>query len=278
MRLSELRNWLGRGHRSDATDLVLSSLQPPAADIASTAGPAIASAQPGWTPQRLEIAEALWGEGCSAPGGTEELARLAAPLGLSAASSLLLLGAGSGGPAVRLAGDLGVWVGAFESDPVLAAAAKRRVQRAGTALAKRATVDHWNPAAPAFRRAAFHHAIAVEALHGDGAETVIAALARAVRPGGQLALLETVATPSLDRSDPAVRAWCSLEQRDPPRLRTDWLTGTLERLGFDIRVCEDVSARQVLQAVTGWKRLLRELRVERPTPRRAAAMVAEAEL
>jgi hypothetical protein len=52
----------------------------------------------------------------------------------------------------------------------------------------------------------------------------------------------------------------------------------MEDLRFDIRVSEDVTARHVRLAVTGWKHLVRGMKHDRPPPRRAAAMVAEAEL
>ncbi len=232
----------------------------------------------GWTRRRLRMAEALWGEGFLAPGGPDAVLRLAASLGLTAASSLLLLGVGSGGPTLRLAGDLGVWVRGYESDPYLAAMAARRIQRAGVALAKRATVEHWTPAHPGFPRRAFHHALTVEALRTDRPEDILAALAQAVRPGGQIALLETVAPASLDPADRAVAAWLRLDPAsaslpDPARV-----VRVLERLGFTIRLAEDISARHMRQAVGGWRRLLRELDAERPDAPHAAVLVAEAEL
>jgi hypothetical protein len=46
---------------------------------------------PVWPSARIGVVEALWGEGFLFPGGREETLRLAKPLGLSDASSLLLL-------------------------------------------------------------------------------------------------------------------------------------------------------------------------------------------
>jgi hypothetical protein len=138
-------------------------------------------------------------------------------------------------------------------------------------------VQPWNPAAPAFRKGAFHHAITVEALRAPRPEDVLTALAQAVRSGGQIALLETVASAPLDAADPAVAALCRLEQRDPPPPGTQWVTQPLERLGFEIRVAEDVSARHIRMAVAGWKHMVRQI-TQRPSPRRAAVLVAEAEV
>ena len=273
MRLLALRNRLGGSRR-----------QPPPPEVAPPWPPPVAvepdgvAAEGAWSRERLRLAEALWGEGFLLPGGADEVLRLAVPLGLSAASSLLLLGVGSGGPTLRLAGDLGVWVRGYESDPFLAAMAARRIQRAGVALAKRATVERWDPEHPGFGRRAFHHALTVEALATARPEDVLAALAQAVRPGGQIALLETVAPTPPDPADPAVAGWLRLEPQggllpDPARIGR-----TLERLGFEVRVAEDISARHMRQVVGGWRRLLRDLKADRPDVAHAVPLVAEAEL
>jgi hypothetical protein len=238
---------------------------------------AAATPNPAWTPRRLEVTDLLWGKGCMWPGGTEEVMRMAVPFGLSGASSLLLVGAGGGGPALRLAGELGVWVGGFEADPVLLEVAADRLHGAGAALAKRTSVQPWNPAVPAFRKQAFHFALSIEALRGPATAQIVAAIRGAVKPGGQVSILETVAPQPLDAHDPIVAAWCRLEHRAPPPPGTDWVTAPMSQSGFDIRVTEDVTARHARYAVTGWKLLLREMKTNKPPRRRAAAVVAEAE-
>src|SRR5690349_23629803 len=105
---------------------------------------------PVWPRARIAVAEALWGEGFLLPGGGEEVVRLAKPLGLSTASSLLLIGAGTGGPPRHIAAELGVWVTGYEANPRLVALANERSQRAG--LGRRAQVESWDP-----QRPYFHH-------------------------------------------------------------------------------------------------------------------------
>jgi hypothetical protein len=162
MRLAALRGWLERARRSydplgthgDAAAFGDADMPAGAAHDGAADGPASSqgavSLPSAWSPTRIDIAESLWGEGCVWPGGADEILRMALPFGLSDATSLLLVGGGSGA-ALQLAGHLGVWVTACEADPGLAAAAGRRVQRAGVALAKRAMVQAWQPAAPVFR-------------------------------------------------------------------------------------------------------------------------------
>ena len=124
---------------------------------------------PVWPSARIGIAEALWGEGFLCPGGAAETLRLAKPMGLSAASSLLLLGAGSGGSIRSIATSLGVWVSGFEANPRLAALANERSIRAG--LGRRAQVETWDPVAPKFPSHYYHHGMALEPLHGAQAGT-----------------------------------------------------------------------------------------------------------
>jgi len=201
-------------------------------------------------------AEALWGEGFIGPGGADEIKRLTAPFGLSAAHSLLLVGATAGGAARTIAADLGVWVTAYESDPDLAEVAARRLQRAGVALAKRATVAVWHPNAPAFARAAFHHALALDVLAGPRRDAVLGAIVHAVKPGGQVMVVQSI---------------------DPMAGDGEAIVSMLGLLGCDLRVVEDETARHARQVLQGWKLLVRQLRGARPAPVQAAALVAEAE-
>lgn len=223
------------------------------ADLPEVVAPAVPRA---WGAARLAQAEALWGEGFVGPGGGDEVKRLTAPFGLSAAHSLLLVGAGAGGAARAIAADLGVWVTAYEADPDLAEVAARRLQRAGVALAKRATVSVWQPEAPAFAVAAFHHALALESLAGARRDAVLGAIVRAVKPGGQVMVVQSVDTACGDG---------------------DEIVSMFELLGCDLRVIEDETARHARQVLQGWKLLVRQLRGARPAPAQAAALVAEAE-
>ncbi len=228
MPLAALRNWLvhrRRDSRAVSADALPrdeygeynSPAAPPASDPPSDATEAPQADRPAalWTQARIAVEEELWGTGYLTPGGAPELLRFAAPIGLSAASSLLLVGAGAGGPPQTLATDLGVWVAGYEADPDLAGLARRRIQRAGAALAKRATVAAWNRHDPALPARIAHHALALDAIRDATPEPVLAAIAGAVKPHAHLVLVETVTPAPLDPADPAIAAWCRLEGRRP---------------------------------------------------------------
>jgi SAM-dependent methyltransferase len=229
-----------------------------------------------WSASRIGVVESLWGEGFILPGGPEEIMRLARPLGLSNATSLLLLGVGSGGPAFTVTGELGCWVSGFEAEPQLAALGVERATRAG--LAKRAQIAVWDPADPNFAKQGFHHALLLQALRGAALAPVLTVAARAVRPGGHLVMLDLVADAKLDPADPAIAAWARLERRPADVPTEAAVTKLLTRLGFDVRVAEDISARHMAQALHGWHAAIRMLDKFKPGPAGAAIVVREAEL
>lgn len=276
MRLAQVRNWF-------VGDTVASEPIRPTPRLTAQAPsrlPAPSALAPkdllAWPATRIEVVEALWGEGFVFPGGEEEAVRLVRPLGLSAAASLLLIGAGSGGPPRAIASKLGVWVSGFEADQALMALAAVRCQRAG--LGKRAQVELWRPEQPQFRPHFYHHGLAIEPLNGQPPEPVLAAIARAIKPTGQIVLVELVADAALDRSDPIVARWADLEHRphDPPTEVS--VTRCLGRLGFDVRIVEDLSNRQSHLALRGWRDAVQQANGNKPSPAQAASMVAEAEL
>ncbi|MBU6499964.1 MAG: hypothetical protein KGQ40_15680, partial [Rhodospirillales bacterium] len=140
------------------------------------------------------------------------------------------------------------------------------------AVAKRVSVAGWNPRDPGLRRHGFHHALVLDGLrHGDIA-AALGALVAAVKPGGQFVLQELVA----EEPGAALAAWCRLDGRAPPP-RAGQIGDELARLGLDIRVSEDQSARHQGQICQGFAARLRELQGARLPAAYAAALVGEAE-
>ena len=231
---------------------------------------------PVWPSARIGVAEALWGEGFLFPGGDAEVLRLVNPLGLSAASSLLLIGAGSGGPSRCIATEFGVWVTGYEANPRLLELANERTRRAG--LGRRAQVEPWDPLTPKFPRRYFHHGLVIEALRVAGLEPLLAATSRALKPGGQLVLLETVSDLPLDAADPMVAGWARLDHRPAAVPSELAITDVLRRLGFDVRIVEDLSRGDMQNVIRAWRAAVQAMRGTRPTLRQAALVVREAEL
>jgi len=273
MLLDSILNLLGR-QAAPAARLPASVAPPPPSIVPDAGLPE--DDDPVWPSARISVAEALWGEGFLFPGGGGEVLHLAKPLGLTDASSLLLVGAGSGGPSRLIADEFGVWVTGYEANPRLAALANERAQHAG--LGRRAQVEPWDPAAPKFPPRYFHHGIAIEPLHGAKAAPTLAAIAQALKPGGQLVLIEAVADSPLDPVDPVVAAWTRLDHRGADMPSELAVTKALGQLRFDVRIVEDVSSRHMHNAIHGWREAVRAMEDQRPELRQVAVVVREAEL
>ena len=230
-----------------------------------------------WPPERIALTNRLWGTGFIVPGGEAEILRLARPLGAASSSSLLLVGVGAGGPATAVTRNFGAWVTGLDNDAMLLAAAKGVVAKAQ--LAKKIRIGSWDPHAPTFAPHSHHHCLALEPLHGAQPEPILDGLVKALRPGGQLVMTELIADKPLNPNDPTVARWAALERRDPDGLVAGIaITRMLGRVGLDVRIAEDISARHLEQAMLGWRILLRDLQGRKPPKQEAAQMVAEAEL
>jgi hypothetical protein len=168
-------------------------------------------------------------------------------------------------------------VSGFEADPDLAAAAVNRI--AHRRLTNRVQVETWNREEPRFREHFYHHALALEPLHGSNPERTLSPIATALRPGGQLMMIEVVTGKPLDPANPVLADWARLEHRAPTTVPAEAaITRILRRLLFDVRVTEDVSRRHIQQAMAGWSGVVSSLQNARPDRREAMRCVQEAEL
>ena len=277
MAMKAVMNWFGKPPALAERVPRIAPRVEPVVQPAQAPAPGAPVRRPLWTPQRLAATDALWGDGYQLPGGEIETLRLAKPLGLSAASTMLLLGAGTGGAACSVSVKLGAWVSGFEADPSLAAAATDRVARLN--LTKRVQIESWDPVEPVFRQHFYNHGHALEPLRGAAPELVLAALSTGLKANAQFSMTELVADVPLERTDPEVAAWAAVECRDPSGVPTETaITRILSRLGFDVRIVEDVSQRNMEQALTGWRIAVKVMEDDRPNASKAMGFVLEAEL
>lgn len=271
---SAMRSWLQRSSHPVKAKPV------PAPDAAVQPSPHAAPPEPQirslWPPARLALVHQLWGDGFNFPGGEIDTLRLARPLGISAASSLLIVGVGSGGPAITITRNLGAWVTGMDNDPSLLAAARVLVSQAQ--LGKKISIKPWDPDEPAFAAKGHHHCLALEPFHNAQPEPILDSLAQGLKPGGQIVITSLAAPDPLDPADPTVRRWAELERRDPANLPAPVaVTRMLGRMGLDVRVVEDMSRSHLEHALLGWRVMLRDLD-HKPTRREAVPLIAEAEL
>jgi hypothetical protein len=222
-----------------------------------------------------QLADQLWGDGFLLPGGAAEANRLANLLPLSPATTLLLIGSDAGGAANAIATTRGAWVAAQQDNLLLA----ERMALKLRPLGKRATVATWDAEEPFFRHRYHHHALALEALRRCPGARLLPALSAALKPGGQLVLLELVAGEASGRNAALLGRWVELEGRAAPPEAAAALEAALVAAGFTLNVREDVGARHCAAVMAGWGRRVETLRQGNGLPRgaKALALVTEAE-
>lgn len=269
--LRSLRAWSAREAKQPGQ-----GVEPPPDAPAAAGGTGMDT--PAHAPQsvlRADWADRLWEAGFALPGGEAEIQRLSGLLPLSPATTLLLLGQDAGGAARTIASQQGAWIAAHPGDALLTGRMVARLKPLG----RRVAIQPWDPAQPAFRARYHHHALALEALRAcpDPAR-LLPAIAAALKPGGQLVLLDIVRVGEVGAPEPALRRWMELETRPaPPPTRTA-LEAALAAAGFHLHVAEDVGPRHCAAALEAWSRLIGGWSGQnRPGAATAAALVAEAE-
>ncbi|NKE16911.1 hypothetical protein [Neoroseomonas oryzicola] len=242
--------------------------RPPAvAPRAEPVPPAIAPPAAPAALTRRAWADRLWGEGMVLPGGAAELLRLAALLPLSPEATLLLAGGGAQAAGAVVAGARGCFVAAHEPGAAAAKPGRGRV-----------AIEGFDAAAPAFRAGFHHHALLLEPFRAGGTpDALLAAAATALRPGGQMVLLDLVARGG--SAGPWESRWLGAEGRAATPPAEAAIPAALQRAGFDLHVVEDAGRRQRDAVLEAWQALILALRGEaaRPAPRDAVALVEEAE-
>jgi cyclopropane fatty-acyl-phospholipid synthase-like methyltransferase len=278
-------NWRSRLHAWWEGYYLDSGIEPqpgaentPAGAVAkSSAGPAAAPApNDQWSEGRIKVAELVWGDGFSFPGGAEHVLHLVKPLGLNKDKTLLDFGCGLGGATRAIAKEFGAWVRGFEGSKALAQAGMKASEKAG--LAKRATIEHFDPDKlnlppakfdAAFVRAAFWWMPDKQRFLGE--------VVKALKPHGMIMLTDFVlAQPG--QCSPVLGAWIDAERRGALPCTLEEINAEFAKLKIDVRISEDISAEFKRQVVDGWTNLGAILAAHTLEPGESGALAREIDM
>ncbi len=229
----------------------------------------------GWTEARIKLNEKLWGEGFVSPGGEKVILELIAPLGLTGEASVVDLGCGLGGSTRAIAKTTNAWVSGYEADKALAEAAMERATMAG--LAKRAPVQHLELEAVNIRRRTIDCAFSKEALFAVGArKKLFQTIHKMLKIEGHF-LFTDFFLAGADAAGPATEVWSANEPTRPKLWTVKDTSAALERLGFEVRITEDITAPYQERVVKGFSKLLRMIQQPPMDPEFTSWAAAEAE-
>lgn len=194
-----------------------------------------------WQPERLAMAQRIWGEGFVTPGGPEYVEYMVKPFGLTNESVVLDIGAALGGPARLMAKEFDSWVTGLESDPRLAQEGMALSTKAG--LAKKAVIEHFEPGQLSIRESKYHCIFSKEALYRIGnQEELLPRIQKGLKPRGQLLFSDFVLAEP-DTTNKALEAWSAVHSPAPEFWTKADYVSRLEALNFDVRVDEDITDR-----------------------------------
>jgi SAM-dependent methyltransferase len=211
-----------------------------------------------WTRERAKMVQWLWGDGYDFPGGAEFILELVRPLHLGGEHSILDLGCGIGSTTRAIASMLGCKIVGFESSPVLVSEAAVAAERAE--LAEQAHVwpmDLLQPELPERRFDAVLCRMALGAV--PDFKTLLAEIDRRLAAGGQLLFTDQVLN-AANSATLAVDAWQTIEDRTTHPVALEAITAELSRLGYDVRIAEDMSPAVRALVVGAWERVAGELK------------------
>ena len=220
--------------------------------------------KPLWSATRIEVAERLWGNGFSTPGGAEHIAYLVKPMGLNPAMSALDLSAGLGGASRTMASQCGCWVTGLEASPLLATEGMKRSHMAG--LDKRAPIERYDPEH-------FSYPKRVDGiLYKEGLFTVrdkdqlFDAIEVALKPRGHLLLTDYILGPKPNRD--VVAAWADKEPLEPNLWSLEQMQNAFAQRNLDLRISEDITDTHrhlILAALQGFTQYLEQYALAQET-------------
>ena len=224
---------------------------------------------------RLDLVQALFGEGMVSPGRPDDLLRMVKPLGLDEKMTVVEIGAGLGGFARLVAEHTGAYVTAFEPIRELLAAGNELSAKHGQARKVRIL-----PAPPTHFEA---RPKSVDALIGKEALLTIAdkaelfsAVRKALKPGGQVTMTDYMLVGDANSED--YQSWLAYEPVTPHLLTPALTRARLEELGLEVRVLEDLTDEYRAAALGAFGEYAEKIRGEAPDEYKSAWALSEGEL
>ena len=195
------------------------------------------SGKPLWTATRVEVAELMWGEGFVGPGQAlmPEFVKL---MNLKKDSSVLNLGAETGGAAKAIVKSFGCYVTALEASPLLVDKATRNLKQAK--VSRNATIGLID--FDAIGGTQRYDAIFAKEFFFrlENKTKLFEPLQERFKARGTFLLTDYVIDSEASRAN--LKAWADAEPQEPFPSVADEQVELLKQCNFDVRVVKDITA------------------------------------
>lgn len=204
-----------------------------------------------WDDKRLETAQLIWGEGYCGPGGAEYVTSMSKLLGMSSKMSVVVIGAGLGGPSRVLANEFGAWITGYEQSDNLAEKGMALSVKAG--LEGKAPIKNYDPGSDDPFERTFDRAYSKEALYTvEDKPKLLQNVFNQLKDGG-LFLINDYTLSSVDAlADKDVQKWIRQEPSQPYPVPNDTMEKLLTDCGYILRVNEDITDQYIDMIAKSW--------------------------
>lgn len=204
-----------------------------------------------WSTIRIRLVQLVWGEGYCGPGGPNHIIEMTKLLDLKPEKSMMLIGAGIGGPARTLAKEYGVWVDGYEESEKLVNKGTEMSTHMG--LSKKARLIHKDLNNISSFERQYDCAFSKEILYRvENKLELLQAIYDNLKPGSLFLFSDVVAKNAECLQQTSVRQWIQQEPLKPYPVTSDQLVRMLKQCGFSIRVNEDITKQYIRLVAEGW--------------------------
>ena len=199
---------------------------------------------------RVKVAQQIWGEGFTRPGGATAILTLVKPFALDPSMTVMDFGAGLGGGTRAVSDEFNVWVNGFEPDPILAAGGHELSIKKGAKKAeiKPCTVQDFQPKA-----ATYDCIFSSEALYTVAEkDKLLTMFERALKARGQISITDFVRAPGVKADDSRLADFVTRSGGPAEFWLNDDYLKKLKALKFDVRVDEDLTASYRSTVIESW--------------------------
>ncbi len=192
-----------------------------------------------WPDDRLAVVQALWGEGFVYPGVFSCISEILLHMDLSDKNSVLLMGAGLGGPGKLIVDSAGAWVTGYEGEKELAERGKVHTKKTG--MTKRAPVSYCNWDNLKLKPKSIDAAILLPNSLGQARkDAVIEPIVSSLRANGELWYIDFV-LPNAETSGEALTAWSQTESILPRLWPPEGINALLNKFDLSVQAPKDVT-------------------------------------
>lgn len=260
----------------DGSEVIVRRKHQPAAAVDTPQRPVVGYRDPErpWETPRVKLAQMLWGEGFSHPGGAEEALKLVKPFGLDPAMTVLDLSGGLGGGSRAIVEHYGVWVTGLEQDREFAEAGLQLSTMAG--VAKKADIGVFLPEKLEIRAGSTDCILCRDVFHSVADKArMLHVIGQALKPRGQFLFTDYMLADHAAADSASVKAWLAVEPMPVELWTLDDHTRFLADEKLDVRVTEDITDSVRRMAIGAWANLTTATEGHTLAPELKACLVSE---